>query len=155
MVIMTWLHFIFLLNMCGSTQIACCCRSQGYTSKQNLKSYLEREWANWLVMQSNIYIHPNLQTFSLFWHWKNLQGCILDCAEMMDVVVKKGSWYSYGDHRFAFKLVLLPQLLRAIWIFFSFFLFSVVYNFKSWSLRVRLSNTGWQWGSYYLSTFYS
>ncbi|XP_021823873.1 DNA repair protein recA homolog 1, chloroplastic isoform X2 [Prunus avium] len=26
-------------------------------------------------------------------------GCILDCAETMDVVVKKGSWYSYGDHR--------------------------------------------------------
>nr|XP_011469340.1 PREDICTED: DNA repair protein recA homolog 1, chloroplastic isoform X2 [Fragaria vesca subsp. vesca] len=26
-------------------------------------------------------------------------GCILDCAEMMDVIVKKGSWYSYGDHR--------------------------------------------------------
>ncbi|CAK9325375.1 unnamed protein product [Citrullus colocynthis] len=26
-------------------------------------------------------------------------GCILDCAEIMDVVVKKGSWYSYGDHR--------------------------------------------------------
>ncbi|KAK8622532.1 hypothetical protein V6N13_117442 [Hibiscus sabdariffa] len=26
-------------------------------------------------------------------------GCILDCAEMMDVVAKKGSWYSYGDHR--------------------------------------------------------
>ncbi|MBA0579964.1 hypothetical protein Gorai_022204 [Gossypium raimondii] len=26
-------------------------------------------------------------------------GCILDCAEMMDVVTKKGSWYSYGDHR--------------------------------------------------------
>ncbi|CAL0328844.1 unnamed protein product [Lupinus luteus] len=26
-------------------------------------------------------------------------GCILDCAEMMDVVLKKGSWYSYGDHR--------------------------------------------------------
>ncbi|XP_040986601.1 DNA repair protein recA homolog 1, chloroplastic isoform X2 [Juglans microcarpa x Juglans regia] len=26
-------------------------------------------------------------------------GCILDCAEMMDIVVKKGSWYSYGDHR--------------------------------------------------------
>lgn len=26
-------------------------------------------------------------------------GCIVDCAEMMDVVVKKGSWYSYGDHR--------------------------------------------------------
>ncbi|KAK6229106.1 hypothetical protein SCA6_018057 [Theobroma cacao] len=33
-------------------------------------------------------------------------GCILDCAEMMDVVVKKGSWYSYGEHRFAFKLVI-------------------------------------------------
>ncbi|KAF7140955.1 hypothetical protein RHSIM_Rhsim06G0237500 [Rhododendron simsii] len=29
-------------------------------------------------------------------------GCILDCAEMMDVVLKKGSWYSYGDHRFVF-----------------------------------------------------
>ncbi|KAK3042582.1 hypothetical protein RJ639_000834 [Escallonia herrerae] len=26
-------------------------------------------------------------------------GCILDCAEQMDVVLKKGSWYSYGDHR--------------------------------------------------------
>ncbi|XP_050219800.1 DNA repair protein recA homolog 1, chloroplastic [Mercurialis annua] len=26
-------------------------------------------------------------------------GCVLDCAEMMDVVIKKGSWYSYGDHR--------------------------------------------------------
>ncbi|XP_002529953.2 DNA repair protein recA homolog 1, chloroplastic isoform X1 [Ricinus communis] len=26
-------------------------------------------------------------------------GCVLDCAEMMDVVVKKGSWYSYGEHR--------------------------------------------------------
>ncbi|XP_059662297.1 DNA repair protein recA homolog 1, chloroplastic [Cornus florida] len=26
-------------------------------------------------------------------------GCILDCAEMMDVVLKKGSWYSYGDQR--------------------------------------------------------
>ncbi|CAB4271950.1 unnamed protein product [Prunus armeniaca] len=26
-------------------------------------------------------------------------GCILDCAETMDVVVKKGSWYSYGDNR--------------------------------------------------------
>ncbi|XP_031499924.1 DNA repair protein recA homolog 1, chloroplastic isoform X4 [Nymphaea colorata] len=24
-------------------------------------------------------------------------GCILDCAEMMDVVVRKGSWYSYAD----------------------------------------------------------
>ncbi|KAL3627095.1 hypothetical protein CASFOL_028458 [Castilleja foliolosa] len=26
-------------------------------------------------------------------------GCILDCAEMSDVVLKKGSWYSYSDHR--------------------------------------------------------
>ncbi|GMH24221.1 hypothetical protein Nepgr_026064 [Nepenthes gracilis] len=26
-------------------------------------------------------------------------GCILTCAEMMDVVAKKGSWYSYGDQR--------------------------------------------------------
>ncbi|XP_021906515.1 DNA repair protein recA homolog 1, chloroplastic isoform X2 [Carica papaya] len=26
-------------------------------------------------------------------------GCVLDCAEMLDVVVKKGSWYSYGEHR--------------------------------------------------------
>ncbi|OIV99033.1 hypothetical protein TanjilG_32292 [Lupinus angustifolius] len=28
------------------------------------------------------------------------KGCILDCAEMMDVVLKKGSWYRYGDHRY-------------------------------------------------------
>lgn len=33
--------------------------------------------------------------------WFGVQGCILDCAEVMDVVVRKGSWYSYGDHRFA------------------------------------------------------
>ncbi|XP_076896034.1 DNA repair protein recA homolog 1, chloroplastic-like [Bidens hawaiensis] len=26
-------------------------------------------------------------------------GCILDCAEMMDIVLKKGSWYSYKDQR--------------------------------------------------------
>ncbi|XP_043702502.1 DNA repair protein recA homolog 1, chloroplastic isoform X1 [Telopea speciosissima] len=26
-------------------------------------------------------------------------GCILDCAEMMDIVIKKGSWYGYGEHR--------------------------------------------------------
>ncbi|XP_052208204.1 DNA repair protein recA homolog 1, chloroplastic isoform X3 [Diospyros lotus] len=26
-------------------------------------------------------------------------GCILDCAEMMNIVLKKGSWYSYGDNR--------------------------------------------------------
>ncbi|KAF8413473.1 hypothetical protein HHK36_001460 [Tetracentron sinense] len=26
-------------------------------------------------------------------------GCILDSAETMDIVVKKGSWYSYEDHR--------------------------------------------------------
>ncbi|KAJ1690015.1 hypothetical protein LUZ63_014170 [Rhynchospora breviuscula] len=26
-------------------------------------------------------------------------GCILDCAEMMDVLAKKGSWYYYGDQR--------------------------------------------------------
>ncbi|CAI9760339.1 unnamed protein product [Fraxinus pennsylvanica] len=26
-------------------------------------------------------------------------GCVLDCAEIMDVVLKKGSWYSYEDHR--------------------------------------------------------
>ncbi|KAK8964105.1 hypothetical protein KSP40_PGU018807 [Platanthera guangdongensis] len=26
-------------------------------------------------------------------------GCVLDCAETMDVVAKKGSWYSYRDHR--------------------------------------------------------
>ncbi|RID54803.1 hypothetical protein BRARA_G02096 [Brassica rapa] len=26
-------------------------------------------------------------------------GCVLDCAEIMEVVVKKGSWYSYEDQR--------------------------------------------------------
>ncbi|KAL4554616.1 hypothetical protein LXL04_037213 [Taraxacum kok-saghyz] len=26
-------------------------------------------------------------------------GCVLDCAEMMNIVLKKGSWYSYQDHR--------------------------------------------------------
>ncbi|KAL5977091.1 hypothetical protein ACLOJK_021433 [Asimina triloba] len=32
-------------------------------------------------------------------------GCILDCAEMMDVVVKKGSWYGYGDNSGSLLLV--------------------------------------------------
>ncbi|RLN42277.1 hypothetical protein C2845_PM01G34330 [Panicum miliaceum] len=27
------------------------------------------------------------------------QGCVLDCAELMEVVAKKGSWYSYKDTR--------------------------------------------------------
>ncbi|XP_010258669.1 PREDICTED: DNA repair protein recA homolog 1, chloroplastic [Nelumbo nucifera] len=35
----------------------------------------------------------------IFGEGVNKLGCILDCAEMMDVVVKKGSWYSYGEHR--------------------------------------------------------
>ncbi|XP_059282462.1 DNA repair protein recA homolog 1, chloroplastic isoform X2 [Lycium ferocissimum] len=26
-------------------------------------------------------------------------GCVLDCAELIDVVSKKGSWYNYGEHR--------------------------------------------------------
>jgi recombination protein RecA len=29
------------------------------------------------------------------------QGCVLDCAELMEVVAKKGSWYSYKDIRYA------------------------------------------------------
>ncbi|RAL41083.1 hypothetical protein DM860_008781 [Cuscuta australis] len=29
----------------------------------------------------------------------NKLGCVLDCAEAMNIVMKKGSWYSYGDHR--------------------------------------------------------
>ncbi|XP_031114562.1 DNA repair protein recA homolog 1, chloroplastic isoform X2 [Ipomoea triloba] len=29
----------------------------------------------------------------------NKLGCILDCADVMDIVSKKGSWYSYGEHR--------------------------------------------------------
>ncbi|KAM3223077.1 DNA repair protein recA 1, chloroplastic [Capsicum annuum] len=28
-----------------------------------------------------------------------LQGCVLDCAELIEVVSKKGSWYNYGEHR--------------------------------------------------------
>ncbi|PHT44316.1 Protein RecA [Capsicum baccatum] len=26
-------------------------------------------------------------------------GCVLDCAELIEVVSKKGSWYNYGEHR--------------------------------------------------------
>lgn len=39
-----------------------------------------------------------------------MQGCVLDCAEMMDIVVKKGSWYSYGDHRFDKNFLSFYQL---------------------------------------------
>ena len=36
-----------------------------------------------------------------------LQGCILDCAEMMEVVQKKGSWYSYADKRFVVHFIMV------------------------------------------------
>lgn len=39
----------------------------------------------------------------------DMQGCILDCAEMMDVVAKKGAWYSYGDHRFVSEVLILNE----------------------------------------------
>jgi len=51
--------------------------------------------------------HQYCKLFYVFWLLFNCQGCILDCAEMMDVVVKKGSWYSYGDHRLASELLFL------------------------------------------------
>ncbi|KAI4323159.1 hypothetical protein L6164_022788 [Bauhinia variegata] len=35
----------------------------------------------------------------IFGEGVNKLGCILDCAEIMDIVSKKGSWYSYGEHR--------------------------------------------------------
>ncbi|KAJ4981234.1 hypothetical protein NE237_032071 [Protea cynaroides] len=35
----------------------------------------------------------------IFGEGVNKMGCILDCAELMDIVTKKGSWYGYGDHR--------------------------------------------------------
>lgn len=41
-------------------------------------------------------LHINMWKLTLF----SPQGCILDCAEIMEIVVKKGSWYSYGDQRF-------------------------------------------------------
>ncbi|GJT21402.1 DNA repair protein RecA homolog 1, chloroplastic [Tanacetum coccineum] len=33
----------------------------------------------------------------IFGEGASKMGCILDCAEMMDIVLKKGSWYSYRD----------------------------------------------------------
>lgn len=39
-----------------------------------------------------------------------MQGCILDCAEEMDIVLKKGSWYSYGDQRYDYKILAFYQL---------------------------------------------
>ncbi|KAF5943377.1 hypothetical protein HYC85_017454 [Camellia sinensis] len=41
-----------------------------------------------------------------------MQGCILYCAEMMDVVLKKGSWYSYGDNRLGQERDRALQYLR-------------------------------------------
>ncbi|XP_071698058.1 DNA repair protein recA homolog 1, chloroplastic-like isoform X2 [Rutidosis leptorrhynchoides] len=38
----------------------------------------------------------------IFGEGASKMGCILDCAEMMDIVLKKGSWYSYRDQRFDF-----------------------------------------------------
>ncbi|KAH7673762.1 ATP diphosphatase protein [Dioscorea alata] len=35
----------------------------------------------------------------IFGEGVSTMGCILDCAEMLDIVAKKGSWYSYNDHR--------------------------------------------------------
>jgi hypothetical protein len=33
------------------------------------------------------------------------QGCVLDCAELMEVVAKKGSWYSYKDIRYTSSFI--------------------------------------------------
>jgi hypothetical protein len=42
---------------------------------------------------------------------------------MMDIVVKKGSWYSYGDHRFVFGFSLqLPLLISLYPLFYRSFL---------------------------------
>lgn len=79
-------------------------RCQGHTSRLSLKLSLEREWAIWLVMQHESFVPPKWCKSHSSWHPLVLQGCILDCAEMMDIVVKKGSWYSYEDHRFVFGL---------------------------------------------------
>ena len=54
-----------------------------------------------------------------------MQGCVLDCAEMMDVVLKKGSWYSYGDHRFVFWTEHLHSF--AIALFRHFLHFNAIY----------------------------
>lgn len=52
----------------------------------------------------------------------DMQGCILDCAEMMDVVLKKGSWYSYADQRFVFCAYCLHSNKRSIPQHCNFFL---------------------------------
>lgn len=31
--------------------------------------------------------------------WNRFQACVLDCAESMEIVARKGSWYSYEDLR--------------------------------------------------------
>lgn len=94
-------------------------RCQGHTSRLSLKLSLEREWAIWLVMQHESFFPPKWCK-SHSWHPLVLQGCILDCAEMMDVVVKKGSWYSYEDHRFVFGLIfavpgVITSYFSSIW----------------------------------------
>ncbi|ONK65212.1 uncharacterized protein A4U43_C07F34830 [Asparagus officinalis] len=35
----------------------------------------------------------------MFGEGVNKVGCVLDCAEITDIVAKKGAWYSYGEHR--------------------------------------------------------
>ncbi|KAL2620491.1 hypothetical protein R1flu_000696 [Riccia fluitans] len=40
------------------------------------------------------------------------QGCILDCAETMGVIQKKGSWYSFGDTRLGQGREKVVQFLR-------------------------------------------
>ena len=35
----------------------------------------------------------------LFGSGINSEGCVLDAAEAVDVIQKKGSWYSYGETR--------------------------------------------------------
>jgi hypothetical protein len=110
--------------------VSCFDRSQDRTSKPSLKLYLEREWVNWLVLQYNdCHFHQYCKLFYLFWILFYCQGCILDCAEMMDVVVKKGSWYSYGDHRLASELLFLVlgvDFSSVLLVYISIYLFGTL-----------------------------
>ncbi|RWW32974.1 hypothetical protein GW17_00002325 [Ensete ventricosum] len=42
-------------------------------------------------------------------------GCLLDCAELMDIVVKRGSWYSYGENRLATHIYMSMGSSNQIW----------------------------------------
>ncbi|KAJ0045521.1 hypothetical protein Pint_04975 [Pistacia integerrima] len=81
----------------GDEDIGLRVRVRVQKSKYALLWCLKFEYGIYLWQVSRPYKQAEFEI--IFGEGVSKLGCVLDCAEMMDVVVRKGAWYSYGDNR--------------------------------------------------------